>query len=263
MSKKCIKLIQITDCHLGKDKGQALLSMDPDESLHDVLDLLDNNHPTNDAMIVTGDLVNDPVLPAYQRLHETLSERVTCPFNWLPGNHDAPDVMESFGRDVNAKTKVLGEWVLIMLNSRVEGSTYGYLKDTELTFLATTLEQYTDKHIMICLHHQPVPIGSHWMDNYIVRNAQEFWRIIDQHPQVKMVIWGHVHQQFDDQYNDIALLAAPSTCIQFTPGKRDFEIENSMPGYRWFELHHDGRFSTGVERVPVKDYGIDFQSKGY
>jgi Icc protein len=36
-----------------------------------------------------------------------------------------------------------------------------------------------------------------------------------------------------------------------------------MPGYRWFELNDDGTFDSGVERVPSKDYGVDFASVGY
>jgi len=113
------------------------------------------------------------------------------------------------------------------------------------------------------LHHQPVPIGSEWMDRYIVRNAQDFWHIVEPHQNVKIVLWGHVHQAFAEQYKHIALLATPSSCIQFTPNKDEFEVENSMPGYRWFELYDDGTFTTDVERVSKKDYGVDFTSVGY
>jgi Icc protein len=36
-----------------------------------------------------------------------------------------------------------------------------------------------------------------------------------------------------------------------------------MPGYRWLELHDDGKIKTAVSRVPEKNYGIDFSSTGY
>ena len=116
---------------------------------------------------------------------------------------------------------------------------------------------------MVSLHHQPVPIGSEWMDRYIVRNAQDFWAIVEPYANVKIVLWGHIHQEFSEQYKHIALLATPSSCIQFTPNKDEFEVQDAMPGYRWLELYDDGTFTTGVERVPVKDYGIDFTSVGY
>ncbi len=263
MSEAPIQLIQITDCHLGEFDGTELLSMNPDESLNDVLSLINENHAENDFLIATGDLANESTLSAYQRLHQRLTSEMSCPFAWLPGNHDDPAVMSTLGDSINQKVHVLGEWVIVMLNSRVEGCIYGYLHPDELALLDVTLNQYPDKHLMICLHHQVVPIGSQWMDNYIVRNAQEFWQVIDRYDNVKVVSWGHVHQQFTEEHNGIALLATPSTCIQFTPGEKDFHVEDAMPGYRWFELYSDGRFETGIERVARKDYGTDFHSHGY
>ena len=267
MPDKPVKLLQITDCHLGENRHDPLLSMSPDESLVDVIALIQQQHGRSDLLIATGDLVNRPSLSAYQRLHHHLENDIDAPFAWLPGNHDDPALMASLGEEVNCKVHVLGHWLIVLLDSRVAGKTHGNFTDTELEFLKDTLEAHSDKHIMVCLHHQPVPIGSAWMDRYIVQNASEFWSIIDKSNAVKMVVWGHVHQQFDEIYahsgGDIALLAAPSTCIQFTPGKKEFTVENSMPGYRWFELYDDGRFTTSVERINRKDYGIDFNSHGY
>lgn len=263
MSEAAVKIIQITDCHLGDAVGEELLSMNPDESLDDVLMLINKHHQKADLLLVTGDLANEATLPAYQRLHNSLASKITYPFAWLPGNHDDPAVMETLGDTVNIKVHTLGAWVIILLNSRVEGRIYGNLSRAELQFLEETLTEHKNKHTMVCLHHQPVPIGSQWMDNYIVRNAQDFWSLIESHPQVNIVAWGHVHQEFSERHNNIALLSAPSTCIQFTPGKKDFDVEDTMPGYRWFELNTNGSFTTGVERVPQKDYGIDVSSGGY
>jgi 3',5'-cyclic-AMP phosphodiesterase len=258
-----IKVVQITDCHLGEVRGAELLSMNPDDSLSDVLALMADKHPHNDLLIATGDLANEASLGAYQRLYQALSASVTYPFIWLPGNHDSPSVMESFGEAINTKLEVVGNWLILLLDSRVEGKIHGHLATKELAFLEEALRAHPNKHVMVCLHHQPVPIGSQWMDNYIVRNAHEFWAVIDQFSTVKVVLWGHVHQEFTDRHNHIALLATPSTCIQFTPGEKDFHVENAMPGYRWFELHSDGSFTTGVERVPEKNYGTNLLSHGY
>ncbi|MFT5421659.1 MAG: Icc protein [Candidatus Endobugula sp.] len=263
MSEKPSRVVQITDCHLGEVSGTELLSMNPDESLADVLALIGDNHAENDLLIATGDLANEPSPAAYQRLYDTLSATFVYPFAWLPGNHDDPAVMETFGKEVNVKLHVLDHWLIVLLDSRVEGCIYGNLSDAELQFLNDALIEYADKHVMVCLHHQPVPIGSQWMDNYIVRNAKAFWDVIEQHSTVKIVLWGHIHQEFSDQHHSIALLATPSTCIQFAPGKKDFQVDNTMPAYRWFELNSDGTFVSGVERVAEKDYGTDLESHGY
>lgn len=263
MSNQPQIVIQITDCHLGETEGMELLSMDADDSLADVLDLVNANHQQMDLLIATGDLANEPSLSAYQRLYQTLNSRITAPLGWLPGNHDAPEVMATIDDDINLKSHTVGNWLFVMLNSRVEGKIYGHLASQELDLLNDLLQQHPEKYAVVCLHHQPVPIGSEWMDNYIVRNANDLWSVIDDFPNVKAVVWGHVHQEFMSSYNGIHLLATPSTCIQFTPGKKHFHVDSTMPGYRWFELYDDGELKTGVERVPLKNYGIDTDAQGY
>jgi len=237
--------------------------MNTDESLLDVLSLINQQHKDYDMAVVTGDLVNFASPSAYQRLHDTLFQNLSSPFAWLPGNHDNNSVMEEFGSKVNLKLHTLGNWLVVLLDSHVDGQVHGSLSEGELQFLEQALSNNTDKHVVIGLHHQPVPIGSQWIDAQAVDNANSFWKLVDRFPQVKVVIWGHVHQQFEMYHNEISLLSAPSTCIQFVPGKKEFGLENMMPGYRWFELNSDGSFCTGVERVLEKDYGTDLDSEGY
>jgi Icc protein len=41
-------------------------------------------------------------------------------------------------------------------------------------------------------------------------------------------------------------MATPSTCVQFRPGARDFELDVLPPGFRRLTLHDDGRIDTTV-----------------
>jgi len=36
-----------------------------------------------------------------------------------------------------------------------------------------------------------------------------------------------------------------------------------MPGYRWFHLHDDGSYETGVQRIAQRELGIEYGSNGY
>jgi len=63
------------------------------------------------------------------------------------------------------------------------------------------------------------------------------------------VVWGHIHAEFSARRGDVRLLATPATCVQFKPGTAAPQVDELPPGYRWFELHPDGRLETGVERV--------------
>ena len=55
----------------------------------------------------------------------------------------------------------------------------------------------------------------------------------------------------------------PSTCVQFKPGSEDFAVDDAAPGYRWFDLHADGRIETAVSRVEGVEFEVDFSVKGY
>ena len=85
----------------------------------------------------------------------------------------------------------------------------------------------------------------------VVDNAAELFAVLDRFAQIKTVVFGHIHQAFSVRRNGVALLGVPSTCAQFAPASSAFAYDGEAPGYRWFELHPDGRFNTGVERVPI------------
>ena len=82
-------------------------------------------------------------------------------------------------------------------------------------------------------------------------NGDRFFSVLDRHPQVRCVVWGHIHQEFDDRRKEVRLLATPSTCVQFKPRAKRHECDESPPGYRWLVLNPDGSFETGVNRLPV------------
>lgn len=164
---------------------------------------------------------------------------------------------------IQGRLVYLGDWLLVLLDSSVAGQVYGQFAASELDFLAHVLEGHPDRHIIVSLHHQPVPVGSLWIDQYVVRNADAFFQLVDEHPQVKIITWGHVHQEFEQQRNGVTLVATPSTCVQFKPLCDDFTVDTQMPGYRWFELNDDGTFATGIARVTNKQYVIDYKSAGY
>lgn len=258
-----IKIVQITDSHLGVNHGEPLLSMNPDDSLVDVLKLIRQQQTKIDLILATGDIANNSSFSAYHRFYTTVSDHLLASMVWIPGNHDDDEMMETVIPQSKHSLIVKDNWLIVMMDSHVPGEIHGNFSPSELDFLSSALADNTDKHVLISFHHQPVPIGSQWMDRYIVQNAHAFWEVISLYPSIKAVLWGHVHQEFDESYNDMRLLSTPSTCIQFAPNKDEFALEDTMPGYRWLELYADGSIKTGVERVDRKDYGVDFNSTGY
>jgi 3',5'-cyclic-AMP phosphodiesterase len=259
------RFIQISDCHLGPLTSEALLGLNTDESLHDVLTLIAEKESNFDYMVCTGDIASAGHESCYRRFVSIVRQYFTEPLAWLPGNHDSADIMASVELPQAPEGRVvdLGNWLVVLLDSVVRFKVHGNFEQAELDFLAQILGDNPDKHVMVMLHHQPVLVGSKWIDQYIVRNADAFFSVLDRFTNVKAVVWGHVHQDFSGKRKSVGLFATPSTCVQFKPLCDDFTVDTLMPGYRWFDLHDDGSLSTGVERVTGKQYVIDYKSAGY
>lgn len=257
------RIIQITDCHLGPLTSEALLGLNTDESLHDVLALIAEKETDFDYLVCTGDIASAGHDTCYRRYISIVNEYFSTPLAWLPGNHDSATIMANIDVAPEARAVVQGDWLILLLDSVVPFKVHGNFEQAELDYLEQMLSANPDKHVIVMLHHQPVLVGSAWIDQYILRNADAFFAIIDRFLNVKAVVWGHVHQDFTSQRNGVQLIATPSTCVQFKPNCDDFTVDTQMPGYRWFDLNQDGSFATGVERVTGKEYVIDYKSAGY
>ena len=108
-----------------------------------------------------------------------------------------------------------------------------------------------------------MPVGCAWLDQQRVSDAVACFAILDRHPGVRGVLWGHVHQQIDSRRNGVARMASPATCVQFAPNSADFRADPAPPGYRWLELGADGSIATGVSRVMDVEFTVDLESGGY
>jgi Icc protein len=248
-----LRVIQLSDTHIQAKRGGKLWGVDVDANLIAVIEQLTVKHWPVDLILVTGDLVQDEGAAAYHRFDEFLA-CLNVPVYCLPGNHDNPLILsQTLAKSTvrHARHIITGQWQFILLDSTLKNSPNGYLAESELLFLDDMLATYANHHTIVCLHHQPVAIGSAWLDTMTVSNSTEFFAIADRHPHVKAIIWGHIHQAFAQQRRGVALLSAPSTCVQFQPGQAAPKADTLTPGYRWLELHEDGNFITNVERIPA------------
>jgi Icc protein len=257
------RLVQITDCHLGSEPNECLLGLNTDQSLRDVLDTIKANEKP-DMLLATGDMSNDGGEVSYARFLKILDEYFPqVPVAWLPGNHDLPENMFAIaGHPIEESVEVNG-WNLILLDSCIPGEEGGRFPESELNRLERELMAKPDAPTAIFMHHQPVPVGSAWVDTYVIENHQAFFDITDRFEQVKLLSWGHIHQSFESQRKGVDLMATPSTCVQFEPNQDKFQVSEAMPGYRCYNLRPDGQFETSIKRIEEKAYNIDMASIGY
>ncbi|WP_295391891.1 3',5'-cyclic-AMP phosphodiesterase [uncultured Thiodictyon sp.] len=260
-----LRLIQLTDSHLFADAAGRLLGLNTRRTFESVLALaLDGDTPA-DAVVMTGDLVQDETAEGYAYLAREL-EATGLPCFCIPGNHDRRALMEQWlgaaAMGPVADNRIDG-WHLIFLDSTLPGEDGGRLTARQVHHLDTLLERDPDRHCLIFLHQHPVPIGSAWLDTMGLANGAQLLAVCDRHPQLKSLIFGHIHQAFAQHQGHYQILGTPSTCFQFRPGSQGFALDDRPPGYRELCLHPDGQLTTRVVRLPAYPEPLSLDASGY
>lgn len=263
-----LRVLQISDPHLFAQRSKKLLNVDTDNSLSGVIRHALKHEKNVDVVLATGDISQDGSPEAYQRFIE-LAQPLAPLLRGLPGNHDSNDVFyQEWGEHAQPVTDI-GDWRLVLLDSSIAGSSAGHIGSDQLDLLREAVDTAGDKHLLVGVHHNPIPIGSSWLDGMMIDNGHELLSVLQDCPNVRGLIWGHVHQEFDSVYSfgatrpALHMLATPATCVQFMPLSQTFALDAADPGYRWFELHDDGQIVTEVVRVPGLDIQPDTDSAGY
>lgn len=245
-----IVLLQVTDPHLHAAADSKMRGVNTYETLLAVLEHVQQDERWPPAAIVaTGDLVQDESHGGYERFKSCFDE-LGLPIYCIPGNHDDPELMHAVLADPPFQVcgeAVLGTWQLVLLSTFVKGEDAGAVGAEQLSAMDSYLSENTERPTMIFMHHQPVAMGSAWLDGVGLMDADEFLPVIERHPHVRAVVWGHVHQALEEQRGDVRFLSTPSTCAQFLPRKHFFAIDDKPPGCRWLVLHADGSIETTVD----------------
>ena len=247
-----ISIAQITDTHLFASENHEMLGMPTIQSFQAVVERLKELRTEVDLLLLTGDLSGDGKPDSYDNL-QNLVNPLQIPAYWLPGNHDCAIAMDdilNMGMLSRRKSFVRGGWNFILLDSSVPGCLHGYLSGKTLDWLDSELTILGDHPTLVALHHPPFPVNSAWLDSSTLQNPQEFFAVLDRHPQVRLVLFGHIHQEFQRQRHQVNYLSTPSTGLQFRSKSPTLMIDQEYPGFRLLKLYPNGMWETSVERVP-------------
>jgi 3',5'-cyclic-AMP phosphodiesterase len=251
MPSESLLIAQLTDTHLFAEAGRAMMGVDSAASLQAVVGQVKALPRQPDIVLLTGDLSQDETPESYKRLREAV-EPLTVTTYTIPGNHDVPALMQPIlqgGVFQTARNFQAGGWNVVLLDTAVPEQPFGELAEAQLAFLDEKLQAMPELPGLLVLHHPPCPVQCPCMDAIRLNNADAFYHVVDQHPQVKIVLFGHIHQAFEGDRQGVSYLGSPSTCVQLKPGSDNFEVDPLPPGFRLLELFPDGRFNTWVERV--------------
>jgi Icc protein len=245
-----VRLLHLSDPHLFTNPQGALRGVATLPALRAVLAHALAADARYDAVLVTGDIVHDE--PGGYRHFRVEMLGTGLPVYCLPGNHDVPAALPHAvaGTPVQVGGHAdIGAWRIVLLDSAVPGQAHGRLQAPELERLEGALATAGGRHVLIGIHHHPVPHESRWLDSVGLHNAGELFALTDRYRCVRALVWGHVHQEFEALRRGVRLLGVPSTCAQFLPRSEQFAIDPAPPGYRRLELRADGTLVTDVVRI--------------
>lgn len=241
-----MNVIQLTDCHVSAETGETYRGEDPRRSLAALVDAVIDWKP--DLVLATGDLSEDGSDVSYAWLADELA-RIPCPLVATPGNHDdAERLRVHFSHcAVDEPLVVEDDWQLVVLGSAKPGEISGRLAPAQLAALEAVLAG-DERPALVALHHQPWFVGSPWIDRYPLLESEGFHAVLERHPRVRLVLWGHVHQDVTLTRGTVTGLGAPSTVSNSLPGQSKFTADPAGPACRWLKLQPGGAFETGLLR---------------
>lgn len=249
-----MRLIQLTDFHLHEDPAARQGGVDTHATLAAVIDHARREQPAPDVVLATGDLTNNGEAGAYGRARSLL-QGLPAPAYCLPGNHDHRETFAAAlpGDGVHiSRSLCLGGWQVVLLDSTIPGEEDGRLSADELAALDDALQTEPSLHALVCLHHHPVAVGGAWRDAVSLENPDDLFAVLDRHPRVRGLLFGHIHQPYEGARGGVRLMGTPSTCFQFVDDNGHLGIADDPPGYRTLTLAPDGAIESSVRWVGAR-----------
>jgi 3',5'-cyclic-AMP phosphodiesterase len=230
-----VLLAQLSDTHLLADPMAELWGLITTRNLEAVMGELPG---WVDVMVITGDIAEDGAPEAYRRAMALTDDRAGQR-HFLAGNHDRPEAMRSaVGSTPPVRLVPLSNhWTAALLDSQWVGNEAGRVGPDALAQLRRELAgARTD--VVLCLHHPPIsPCDGSACG---LADAEDLLAVIRNSP-VRLVLSGHVHQQFDTTIDGIRFLGAPSTFRQLRHGgEPHYQDTHEPPAAQLLELTDSG-----------------------
>lgn len=215
-----MRLAHLRDPHLSSGSSGAAAARGLQLALTRVLAL----DPRPDRVVITGDLADRGDPDGYLQLAGML-ERYPLPVHLTTGNHDDRAALTSvFGGTTRigdeCRDVIDGDATLVTLDSLDDGPgtdhRSGRLGGEQLAWLDAVLQERPDRPAILALHHPPMPIGVPFLDAMRLQDADALGAIVARHPQVVLLLAGHVHRPVTATFAGTRVSTAPSTYLQST-----------------------------------------------
>lgn len=249
VKRRYLSVILLSDAHLFGSRDKELFGVNTFHKLELLSGHIRRENRKFDLLVVLGDVSEDGDPKAYTDFYD-LTRELGAKTVWMKGNHDDfSSLPGSFTGQLLRPEWEWGRWRMIFLDSTLPGKDEGKLEANEMGRLVRFLEHDGDRPVLVFLHHQPVDVGTRFIDELGLMNKEQFWEVVGWDARIKAVLFGHVHQPFEGEYMGIRLFSIPSTGMQFKPGSDTLAFDDPWQGYRTLDLYPDGTLETRLNGI--------------
>lgn len=215
-------IAQITDPHIKMPGKLAYQRVDTAAMLKRCVAEVRRLDPQPDLVVMTGDLV-DLGRPEEYAWLKTLLAPLRQPVIVVPGNHDEREAMRAafaddgylpasgflhFAIDDRYPLRIVGLDTLVPLEGR------GELCAERLAWLEETLAREPSLPTLLLMHHPPFLTGIGHMDDIGLTGREAFAEIVCRHPQIELILCGHLHRNIQTTVGGRRVLTSPSPAHQ-------------------------------------------------
>jgi 3',5'-cyclic AMP phosphodiesterase CpdA len=229
-------LAQISDMHVCA--GAREDGADPSANLSRALEAIAAMRV--DAIIATGDLVNDAKDEEYVELARLLAD-APAPHFLVPGNHDDSAQLRRHFPAAHFGAQDMSYVVddfpirLVALDDTLAGEVHGAFTPARAAWLEAALSAAPSAPTIIALHHPPFAVHDRLLDTIALKQSDAFAEMVARHPQVLRIICGHNHRAGIGQVAHAPAFIAPSTAWSFSLALHPDQkvAERSQIGIGW------------------------------
>jgi 3',5'-cyclic-AMP phosphodiesterase len=249
-----VKFVVLSDLHLGLP-GAAVNGLDPAARLADAVRIINRDHADAAFVAIAGDLADLGQVPAYETLRALLAP-LAMPCHITLGNHDNPDAFLSvFGADLaHPEAKVsrvidLGGYRVILLDTTTPGTHAGALCQGRQDWLAAQLDDAADRPVIVVMHHH-ANVLSLPVDDIPLADGAGFARLLQRHPDIRMVISGHVHLTTSGVWHGVPMVTLAGS---------HYSVNAHLPGMAGEQLRLEGPAQMAVVLTDPDGVTVHFQ----
>jgi len=232
-----MRIVHLSDIHLTQN-GYEIWETNTMDHFNRAIELI-SELENIDAIIVTGDLSNDGSEWTYRYIDKAF-QKVGIPTYCCPGNHDDIGLMlneyHPLFYHIEPCAKI-GGYKFVILNSAIPEMSRGELGIETFQFLRQQLDDLAVPTI-ISFHHPAIEPGG-WLSRKLLENRKDFNDLIENYPNVKMVLYGHLHYNIQHIINEVIYSAAPSVGFAFDKDLPKFQIAKGQEGFNLITIENE------------------------